>query len=65
VPTLNEVENVDELLRQIFELDAGPFEVVVVDDASTDGTVERVLAWAETRPVRLVQRQGPAASRAP
>ena len=60
VPTLNEVENVDELLRQIFALDdaGGPFEVVVVDDASSDGTVERVLAWAETRPVRLVQRQG-------
>ena len=59
VPTLNEVENVDELLRQIFALDdaGGPFEVVVVDDASSDGTVERVLAWAETRPVRLVQRQ--------
>ena len=60
VPTLNEVDNVDPLLEQIFALgqDAGSFEVVIVDDASTDGTDARVRAWAETHPVRLVERRG-------
>ena len=42
VPTLNEVENIEPLVRQIAE--AAPFchEIVIVDDGSTDGTRDRV-----------------------
>lgn len=60
VPTLNEVENVDELLRQIGALaDAcPPFEVIIVDDDSKDGTAERALSWAARLPVRVVVRRG-------
>ena len=60
IPTLNEVENIDPLLRDIFAAFSGhgELEVVVVDDQSKDGTPERVEAWATSHPVRLIRRQG-------
>ncbi|HXZ86565.1 MAG TPA: polyprenol monophosphomannose synthase, partial [Myxococcota bacterium] len=59
VPTLDEAENVDELLRQIFALEGcPPFEVVVVDDDSKDGTAERARAWSASHPVRVIVRCG-------
>src|SRR5262245_17986979 len=59
VPTLNEVDNVDTLLSQIFALreQLPAFEVIVVDDASSDGTAAAVRAWTEREPVRLLERR--------
>jgi len=37
IPTYNEVENIEIVLRKVFALDT-PFEVLVVDDNSPDGT---------------------------
>ncbi len=62
VPTLNEEANVDLLLERIFKA-AGTglsIEVLIVDDASTDRTVERARNWTATHPVRVIQRDGPA-----
>lgn len=60
VPTLNEGQNIDPLLRDLFAVDslAGRLEVVIADDGSTDGTVERVGEWSNTHPVRLLERTG-------
>jgi GT2 family glycosyltransferase len=44
-------------------LDAGRFEVIVVDDASTDGTPSVVERFAGVRLVRMDQRRGSYASR--
>jgi dolichol-phosphate mannosyltransferase len=58
VPTLNEVENVDELLTAVLA-QSGPsltLEVIVVDDGSKDGTQERVRVWEAKAPVRLLVR---------
>ncbi|QOJ24478.1 MAG: glycosyltransferase family 39 protein [Gammaproteobacteria bacterium] len=59
VPTLNEAENIDLLLTRLFALDFGPtgFEVIFVDDGSTDGTPDKVRAWKNRSNVRLIERR--------
>src|SRR5690606_36978453 len=41
IPTFNECENIETVLRKVFALDPG-FSVLVVDDNSPDGTPEIV-----------------------
>ena len=41
IPTYNEKENVEAILRAVFQLDV-PFHVLVVDDGSPDGTADIV-----------------------
>ena len=61
VPTLNEADNIERLLNDIERATAAVLscEVIVVDDASTDGTPELARAWRGRVPVRVVDRQGP------
>ena len=59
-PTLNERDNVAQLVAQLECALAGrAWELVFVDDGSTDGTVEAIEALAcERRNVRLIRRHG-------
>lgn len=41
IPTYNEIENVEEIIRKIFSLPVN-FDVLVIDDGSPDGTADRV-----------------------
>lgn len=41
IPTFNEIENIEAIIRAVFELDKG-YHVLIVDDNSPDGTAERV-----------------------
>lgn len=48
IPTYNRARVVIDALDSVFAQTYGPVEVLVVDDGSTDDTVERVSDWIET-----------------
>jgi dolichol-phosphate mannosyltransferase len=62
VPTLNEVGNIDEILSELTDVlreTQYEYEIVVVDDGSTDGTVEHVCDWnRRDQRIRLISRKG-------
>lgn len=41
IPTYNEIENIESIVRAVFDL-ATPFHVLIVDDNSPDGTAQKV-----------------------
>ncbi len=55
VPTYNEAGNLTELVRRILASMPG-VEIVVVDDASSDGTPDVARSLGKTAPVRIVER---------
>ena len=61
IPTLNEGENIDAVLDAIIDTVGNqmPYEILVVDDGSTDDTRARAIARGGTLPVRLVARDEP------
>jgi dolichol-phosphate mannosyltransferase len=43
IPTYNEIENIESVIRAVFSLDK-PFHILVVDDNSPDKTADKVVA---------------------
>jgi len=60
IPTLNEGANIGPLLLRLFAALATEtaVEVLVVDDSSTDDTVEQAGKFSQTHPVRVIERRG-------
>jgi dolichol-phosphate mannosyltransferase len=62
IPTLNESGNIDKVLGEVTETlrdTRFEYEILVVDDGSTDGTVDEVQAWsARDARIRLISRTG-------
>ena len=52
IPTYNEIENIEDIIRAVFALQSS-FDVLIVDDNSPDGTPWRVQALQEEFPERL------------
>lgn len=42
IPTYNEIENIESIIRAVFAL-SHPFHILIVDDNSPDGTAEKVV----------------------
>ncbi|HZU01246.1 MAG TPA: glycosyltransferase, partial [Ktedonobacteraceae bacterium] len=60
IPARNEEANLSRLLKSVVCQDYPLYEILVVDDASTDGTAAIVSQYAERR-VRLISIDGPPA----
>jgi dolichol-phosphate mannosyltransferase len=62
IPTLNEAGNINKVLGEVTHAlreTRYEYEIVVVDDGSTDGTVEQVRKWNKRDPrIRLLSRSG-------
>jgi dolichol-phosphate mannosyltransferase len=52
IPTYNEKENIEKIIRKVFSLDF-PFEILIIDDGSPDGTADIVMALQPFFPGRL------------
>ena len=58
IPTYQESENISDLIEAIFNLEL-PFEILIVDDNSSDGTAQIVKMKQEIYPERLHLMQRP------
>lgn len=58
VPTYNELENIQELVRRIFQLNIVGLEIIFVDDNSPDGTAEEIKKLQQKNPIHLIERPG-------
>jgi dolichol-phosphate mannosyltransferase len=61
IPARNEEPCIGETIRGVFSVlqrEKIPYEVVVVDDASTDSTAARVLELAQSGSIKLVSNRG-------
>ena len=59
IPTYNEIENIEAIIRKVFSLE-GNFHVLIIDDGSPDGTAGVVKRLQENFPERLflIERAG-------
>jgi len=58
IPTYNERDNIDRLLKRLMDLPFG-LHVLIVDDGSPDGTAGIVQGWMQREPrIHLLQRPG-------
>lgn len=59
IPTYNEKENIERIIRKVFSLDGG-HEILIIDDGSPDGTAAIVKSLQKEFPDRLniIERAG-------
>ncbi len=59
IPTFNEKENIEKIIKAVFELEM-PFHILIVDDGSPDGTADIVKGLQESNKERLhlIERSG-------
>ena len=59
IPTYNEKENIENIIRKVFSLEGG-FDILIIDDGSPDGTANIVKGLQHEFPERLfmIERAG-------
>jgi glycosyltransferase involved in cell wall biosynthesis len=63
IPTYNYGRFIDESLKSVFDQTIQDFEIIVIDDGSTDDTAQRIAAYGEKLRYYRQQQKGPAAAR--
>ena len=58
IPVFNKVRHVERAIRSALSQTLSPAKVVIVDDASTDGSHERIAAISDPR-ITVIHRQTP------
>jgi dolichol-phosphate mannosyltransferase len=58
IPTYNEAENIELLIKQIFALKIDQLKVMVIDDNSPDGTASIVERLTNKYQVKVIKRSG-------
>lgn len=61
IPAFNESKSISIVLKQIIEIDVNA-EIIVVDDCSTDNTVEKVKQFSQVKLVKHKKNMGPTAA---
>jgi glycosyltransferase involved in cell wall biosynthesis len=57
IPCYNEVATLERLIDAVFDSPIGEREVILIDDASTDGTVELIRTKIESRVSRVIYHE--------
>ncbi len=57
IPAFNEEDNIAETVAGVLAVDYPDFEVVVIDDCSTDGTLARLQPLADAGRIRLIRKR--------
>ncbi len=59
IPTYNEIENIENIIRKVFSLEGG-YDILIIDDGSPDGTAAIVKRLQQEFPERLhmIERPG-------
>ena len=59
IPTYNEIDNIEAMIKKVFSLKE-PFDLLIIDDGSPDGTADVVIKEQLNYPERLhlIQRKG-------
>ena len=66
IPTYNRRDDIFRALESVFEQEYRPVEIIIVDDCSTDGTIERLAEVEFSVPVQVIRlpiNQGAGAAR--
>lgn len=56
IPTLNEIENIREIIEAVLQLNQG-YHLLIVDDNSQDGTAQAVEAIMENEPMVFLEKR--------
>ena len=61
IPTYNEKENIESIIRAVLALEEHAFHILIIDDGSPDGTaaiVKRLMADEFKNEIHLIERKG-------
>ena len=57
IPTYNERENIEKVIKKVHEVLGKNYEIIVVDDNSPDGTAQVAKKLSDKYPVRVILRE--------